>query len=194
MTAEVSTIHPLGPTTVEDWLAEDQPADGSRLELILGYLYMTPPPTGWHQHATFRLAMALDSAVTAAARSDLYVLPGVGVRLSAAFRTGVIPDVVVVNGDFDKASFGPEDVALAVEVWSPDNSRAERDTKIAAYAGARIPYLWIVELPSGRPAKFWGYRLDETGSRYCQEVFAELGEVVVAPAPIPVEVSTTDLR
>ncbi|MGY2063433.1 Uma2 family endonuclease, partial [Nocardia gipuzkoensis] len=157
MSAEVSTIHPLGPTTVEDWLAEDQPADGSRLELILGYLYMTPPPTGSHQHATFQLSMLLHNAIKAAGRGHLNVLPGVGVRLSTAFRTGVIPDVVVVDVDFRHTSFAPQNVVLAVEVWSPGNTRAERDTKIAAYAGARIPYLWIVELPEGEPANFCGY-------------------------------------
>lgn len=192
MSAEVSTIHPLGPTTVEDWLAEEQPVDGSRLELILGYLYMTPPPTGSHQHASFRLAMWLDEALKAAGRGDLHVLPGVGVRLSTAFRTGVIPDVAVVDVDFHHTSFAPENVVLAVEVWSPGNSRAERDTKVAAYAGARIPYLWIVELPNREPAKFWGYRLGENG--YRQEVFVESGEIISPPAPVPVEVRTTDLH
>ncbi|MBF6066283.1 Uma2 family endonuclease [Nocardia terpenica] len=192
MTAEVSTIHPLGPMTVEDWLAEDQPADGSRLELILGYLYMTPPPTGSHQHATFRLAVWLDDSLKAAGRSDLHVLPGVGVRLSTAFRTGVIPDVVVVDVDVNHTSFAPDNVVLAVEVWSSGNTRAERDTKVAAYAGARIPYLWIVELPDGQPAKFWGYRFGQTG--YRQEIFAEAGEAIMPPAPVKVEVPTADLR
>ncbi|RDI69472.1 Uma2 family endonuclease [Nocardia pseudobrasiliensis] len=192
MSAEVSTIHPLGPTTVEDWLAEDQPADGSRLELILGHLYMTPPPTGSHQHATFRLSRCLDDALMDAGRDDLHVLPGVGVRLNTAFRTGVIPDIVVVDVDVDHTSFEPDNVVLAVEVWSPGNTRAERDTKVAAYAGARIPYLWIVELPEGQPAKFWGYRLGQTV--YRQEVYAEAGEVVMPPAPVKVEVPTADLN
>jgi Uma2 family endonuclease len=192
MSAEVSMIHPLGPTAVEDWLLEDQPADGSRLELILGYLYMTPPPTGAHQYASLELAVLLRVALKAAGRGDLHVLPGVGVRLSTAFRTGVIPDIVVVDVDVDRTSFAPENVLLAVEVWSPGNSRPERDTKIAAYAGARVPYVWVVELPDGKPAKFWGYRLGETG--YRQEVYAAAGETVTAPAPVPVDVPTADLR
>ncbi|MFI5783643.1 Uma2 family endonuclease [Nocardia sp. NPDC051570] len=191
MSAQVSTIHPLGPTTVEEWLIEDQPADGSRLELILGYLYMTPPPTGSHQHATFRLAVRLDDALKAAGRGDLHVLPGVGVRLSTAFRTGVIPDIVVVDVDVKQTSFAPENIVLAVEVWSPGNSRAERDTKTAAYAGAGVPYLWLVELPDRKPVRFWGYRLGEKG--YDQVVYAESGEVVTPPSPIPVDVPTADL-
>ncbi|KZM70246.1 hypothetical protein AWN90_06795 [Nocardia terpenica] len=94
--------------------------------------------------------------------------------------------------DVNHTSFAPDNVVLAVEVWSSGNTRAERDTKVAAYAGARIPYLWIVELPDGQPAKFWGYRFGQTG--YRQEIFAEAGEAIMPPAPVKVEVPTADLR
>ncbi|MFC4126546.1 Uma2 family endonuclease [Nocardia rhizosphaerae] len=190
--AEVSMIHPLGPNTVEDWLAAEQPDDGSRLELIWGYLHMTPPPGGPHQFVTFRLAVVLNEALRVAARSDLTVLPGVGVRISTPFRTGVIPDISVVTGGFEHTSFSPENVVLAVEIWSPGNTREERDTKIAAFASARVPYLWIVELPVGRPVKFEGYTLGESG--YRQEVYAADGETVKAPSPVPVLVDTAQLR
>jgi Uma2 family endonuclease len=192
MTAEVSMIHHLGSSTVEDWLLEDQPADGSRLELILGYLYMTPPPTGSRQHAAFVLACVLREALVASGRDDLHVLPAVGVRLSTAYRTGVIPDVAVVDVDVHHTSFAPENLVLAVEVWSPGNTREERDTKIAAYAGARVQYLWVVELPGAEPARFWGYRFGENG--YRQEVHASAGESIIAPAPVPVTVDTSLLR
>ncbi|MFE9322826.1 Uma2 family endonuclease [Nocardia sp. NPDC052278] len=192
MSAEVAMFHPLGPTTVEDWLAEEQPSDGSRLELILGYLYMTPAPGGPHQYASLELAILLRDALRAAGRSDLNVLPAVAVRISTAFRTGVIPDIAVVNVDINHASFAPEDLVLAVEVWSPGNSREERDTKIAGYAAARVPYLWVVELPDDKPARFWGYRLGESG--YRQEVYVAAGETVVAPGPVPISVNTADLR
>lgn len=192
MSAEVAMIHPLGPTTVQDWLAEEQPSDGSRLELILGYLYMTPAPGGPHQYASLELAILLRNALRAAGRTDLNVLPAVAVRISTAFRTGIIPDIAVVNVDFNHSSFAPEDLVLAVEVWSPGNTREERDTKIAGYAAARVPYLWVVELPEDKPARFWGYRLGESG--YRQEVYVEAGETVVAPGPVPITVDTADLR
>ncbi|MEV0712488.1 Uma2 family endonuclease [Nocardia aurea] len=190
--AEVAMIHPLGPTTVEDWLAEAQPSDGSRLELMLGYLYMTPPPGGRHQYAAGELFVFLRNALRSAGRRDLHVLPSVAVRISTAFRTGVLPDVAVVNADFNHTSFAAEDLVLAVEVWSHGNTREERETKIAGYTAARVPYLWIVELPNGRPARFEGYRLGESG--YRQEVFANSGETVIAPGPISVEVDTDALR
>ncbi|MFE3541367.1 Uma2 family endonuclease [Nocardia sp. NPDC059177] len=192
MSAEVSMIHPLGPKTVEDWLAEEQPDDGSRLELIWGYLHMTPPPGGSHQYASFELAVILRDALRAAERLDLHVLPAVGVRISTPLRTGVIPDISVVSGGISHVNFAAEDVLLAVEVWSPGNSREERDTKVAAYASARIQNLWIVELPMGKPVRFWGYALGETG--YRQEVFADSGETVKAPGPVPVVIDTSQLR
>ncbi|MGW4365104.1 Uma2 family endonuclease [Nocardia takedensis] len=189
---EVAMIHPLGPTTVEDWLAETPSVDGSRLELILGYLYMTPAPGGPHQYAAGELFVALRTALRAAGREDLHVLPAVAVRISTAFRTGVIPDVAIVNVDIDRTSFAPEELVLAVEVWSPGNTREERDTKTAGYAAARVPYLWVVELPDGKPARFEGYRLGEQG--YRQEVFAASGETVTAPGPVPVTIDTSALR
>ncbi|MBF6436156.1 Uma2 family endonuclease [Nocardia cyriacigeorgica] len=190
--AEVSMIHPLGPTSVEDWLAEDQPADGSRLELILGYLHVTPAPGGTHQHLSYRLARLLDDAIVAAQRDDLHMLQAVGVRISTPFRTGVIPDIVVVDTDINQTSFAPENVVLAVEIWSPGNTREERDTKIAGYASARVPYLWVVEMPVGKPVTFCGYSMGEQG--YRQEVRAAAGETIKAPAPVPVVVDTTLLR
>lgn len=192
MSAEVSMIHPLGPKTVQDWLAEAQPVDGSRLELIWGYLHMTPPPGGPHQYACFELAVLLRDALRSAGRTDLHVLPAVGVRISTPFRVAVIPDISIVTGGIEHTTFAAEDLALAVEIWSPGNTRAERDTKIAAYASARVPFLWILELPEGKPARFWGYTLGETG--YRQEVFATDGASVKAPCPVPVVIDTAQLR
>lgn len=190
--AEVAMIHPLGPTSVEDWLVAEQPSDGSRLELILGYLHVTPAPGGPHQHVSYRLARVLDDAIMAAGRTDLHMLQAVAVRINTAFRTGVIPDIAVVSTDIDQTSFSPESLVLAVEVWSPGNTRDERDTKVAGYAAARVPYLWVVEMPVKRPVTFTGYTLGEHG--YRQEVRAAAGETVRVPGPVPVVVNTADLR
>ena len=192
MTVELETAHLLGPTNVDDWLAEEQPTDGSRLELILGYLYVTPPPGGPHQYSTFHLARVLHDAVLAAGRTDLTVLPGVGVKISTAFRTALIPDISLVDADINHVSFAPENLVLAVEVWSAGNTWEERDTKIAAYANAGVRYLWIVETPKDKPLRFWGYQL--AGAGYRQMAYAAAGETVIAPAPVPVTLDTAVLR
>lgn len=190
--ADLAYTVALGPATVEDWLAADEPADGSRLELILGYYAMTPPPSGSHQHAAYRLSRAVDQALESAGRDDLRVLPAVGVPISTPLRTALIPDVVVVDVDVHRLVFEPRNVLLAVEVWSPGNSRKERETKMAAYAEAGIPHVWLLETPPGNPVAFRGYRLD--GSEYALVVKATDGETITAPGPVPVKIDTSQLR
>ncbi|TNC28016.1 Uma2 family endonuclease [Amycolatopsis alkalitolerans] len=182
----------LGPVTVEDWLAADTPDDGSRLELLLGYFKMTPPATSGHQRASFRLARAIDNGLVAAGLAGLEVLQDVGVRISTPFRTALIPDLVIVKVGDSRPAFEPADVLLAAEIWSPGNRRTERETKIAAYAEAAIPYLWLVETPLGKPVSFRGYRLEEAD--YVQVVHAEAGETItMAAGPVPVKIDTSEL-
>ncbi|WP_236796387.1 Uma2 family endonuclease [Amycolatopsis sp. GM8] len=176
----------LGPVPIEEWFAAEHPSDGSRLELILGHLHVTPPQDALHQHAMAKLAFAADKALGCACRADLTVLPGVGVRISTPLRTALIPDVVVVDIDSDRPLFDAENVLLAVEVWSSDNTKAERETKVAAYAATGVPYLWLAEAGT-----FKGYRL--TGNGYRLEVQAEAGETITAPGPVPVKIDTSEL-
>lgn len=195
MTAQLAhEVHKprLGPVTVEDWLAKDAPADGSRLELLLGHLTMTPAPMSGHQRVSYRLARAIDDALEADGRTDLEMLQAVGVRISTPFRTALIPDVVVAKAGANVAAFDPSDVLLAVEVWSPGNSRTERETKTAAYAQAEIPHLWLVETPLDKPATFRAYQLK--GNSYVLAVDAKAGESVLAPGPVPVKIDTSRLR
>lgn len=42
VSAEAVSLSPMDPYTVEDWLAEDPPPDGSKRELILGKIRVSP--------------------------------------------------------------------------------------------------------------------------------------------------------
>lgn len=185
--------HPIGPTTVEEWLAQEHPDDGSRLELIYGYLHVTPPPTGQHQSAAFRLARVLEDAVRAAKAANLHVVPGVGVKISTARRTALIPDVVVLNTRPVGAAFDAADLVLAAEVWSPGNTRAERETKMAEYAGAGVPFFWAVNQGKTGRSTVTAYYLDH--GRYVEELTARPGTTVTikAAAPVPVTFDPADL-
>ena len=59
-------------------------------------------------------------------------------------RTGLIPDVVVI----DIRPFGTrvkaKNLVLAAKVWSPGNTRKERESKIIACANAGVPYFWAL--------------------------------------------------
>jgi Uma2 family endonuclease len=185
--------HPIGPTTVADWLAQDHPTNGSRLELILGYPHVSPPPSGQHQHATYELAQIVRNALRAGGRSDLHVVPGVGIRISTAWRTALIPDVSVLNIKPIGVSFGPEHLVLAVEVWSPGNTKTERDTKMAAYAGADVPFFWAVNEDRLGAITVSTYRLED--GRYDEELTAGPGQpVTIKAAPVPVTFDPAELN
>ncbi|ONI77759.1 hypothetical protein ALI144C_30415 [Actinosynnema sp. ALI-1.44] len=183
--------HPMiGPYTVEEWLALDPPVDGSRLELIFGYLHLTPAPSGEHQFASSRLVRQIEDALDEAGRTGLYVVPAVNVRISTAWRTALIPDVVILNHEPSGASFAPDALELAVEIWSPGNTRAERDTKLAGYANAGVPFVWIIEQDDLRGLRLTAHRL--TDGQYVGENVLEGKEsaaVTAGPTPITLDLA-----
>ncbi|MPZ81506.1 MAG: Uma2 family endonuclease [Actinophytocola sp.] len=184
--------HAIGPTTVDDWLAHENPPDGSRVELILGYLHMNPPPTGQHQYMGDELRQVLRHAIRDGERADLYAVTGVGVQISTSLRTALIPDVSVLNTRPAGTSFPRENLVLAVEIWSPGNSRAERDTKAAAYASADVPYFWVVDQDRIGGLRVVSHVLDN--GRYVEDVVATPGKMTtIKAAPVPVTFDPADL-
>jgi Uma2 family endonuclease len=186
LTAAAALEHPLGPHTVEEWLAADPPEDGSRLELIWGYWHVSPAPGGRHQRAAHRLGRVLEDALAAAGRSDLHMVPAVGVEISTPWRTGLIPDVVILDVEPDGVSFPGEHLVLAAEVWSPGNTRSERETKTGAYAEAGVAFFWSVEMDrAGRVTALVASRLEH--GRYIEDVTAKPGAAMtITAAPVPV--------
>lgn len=185
--------HPIGPTTVEDWLAQEHPEDGSRLELIYGYLHATPPPSLQHQSTAFRLARVIDDAIRDALSKDLHVVPAAGVKISTAWRTALIPDLVVLRARPVGAAVEADDRVLVVEIWSPGNTQTERDTKMSAYAGAGVPFFWAVNQNKAGRSAVTTYHLRD--GRYVEELTARPGSTVTikVAAPVPVTFDPADL-
>ncbi|WP_433266588.1 Uma2 family endonuclease [Actinosynnema sp. CS-041913] len=193
MTAATDLAHPLGPYTVEAWRAAEHPDDGSRLELIWGYYHVSPPPGGPHQYALGALYRALWRA--AEGNDRLHAVTGVGVEISTAIRTALIPDVALLNTPPTTTSFPASALVLAVEVWSPGNSAHERETKVAGYAIAGVPYLWTVEMHAvRRAAAVRAYEL--VGGSYRDRTPAPprgSDSQTVLPGPVPVPIDLADL-
>ncbi|MEV0678506.1 Uma2 family endonuclease [Actinosynnema sp. NPDC050436] len=183
----------IGPHTVEDWLDLPPTADGSRIELILGYPHVTPPPSGKHRFAMTRLIRPVEDALTEAARADLYAVCEVNVEIPTAFRTALVPDVVILNRPPTEVSFPAGDLALAVEIWSPGNTLAEREFKVRGYAGAGVPFFWAVDQPSElSELKLTAYRLDN--GKYVEENVLKPGdETTITAAPVPVTLDAARL-
>lgn len=183
----------IGPYTIEHWLASPPSEDGSRTELIFGRFHATPAPSGEHQYVAGNLIQPLKVALAAADRPDLYVVPAVNVKISSAWRIALIPDLVILNQRPEGVIFPPEAVVVAVEIWSPGNQRAERETKALAYAEAGVPFMWTIEQAS----KFHDLRLTAhrlTENRYVVENILEAGvPTTITAAPVPITLDLAKL-
>ncbi|SHF39420.1 Endonuclease, Uma2 family (restriction endonuclease fold) [Streptoalloteichus hindustanus] len=192
MSAATELQHPIGPHTVEEWRNAEHPSDGGRLELIWGYFHVSPPPGGPHQYATGALYRALWDAVRAAGRKDLHPVLAVGVEITTALRTALIPDVAVLNRPPTEVSYPAEALELVVEVWSPGNTSRERETKVAAYAAAGVPYLWTVEQRVRGRMEYRAYEL--VGGVHKERVCGAGDDVLVdVPGPVALTLVCADL-
>ncbi|HJP78516.1 MAG TPA: Uma2 family endonuclease [Pseudonocardiaceae bacterium] len=145
MNAEL--MHEMGPHTVQDWLDEDPPADGSKRELILGYIHVSPFACMEHNAIGDELCQLFKSALRLAGRHGLYPVTNANAKLSTARRTAVVPDVAILNtSPVGMVAAIPQELELVAEIWSPGNSKRERSEKFDAYAQAGIRYFWTVDL------------------------------------------------
>jgi Uma2 family endonuclease len=112
---------------------EAMPEDGRRYELIGGAIVMTPAPSTVHQRAVGWLHVILRGACP----------PGHEVFLAPTDLD--LPDAQRVHGSVGPARLVTP-VLLVVEVVSPGSRINDRVTKRAAYAEARIPHYWLVDL------------------------------------------------
>jgi Uma2 family endonuclease len=191
---EAALPNPLiGPHTVEEWLDLPSPDDGSRVELIFGHLHVTPPPSGEHQFAVSRLIRPFDDSISAADRTGLYAVVGVAVKISSTLRTGLIPDLVILDRPPVGASFPAEALRLAAEVWSPDNDRNEREAKMTAYAAAGVPFLWTISQKGDDPGlELIAHRLHD--DQYLAEnTVKSAGTTTITAAPVPITLDLADL-
>ncbi len=115
------------------------PQDGHRYESVDGGLHVTPPPAGPHES----IVRALVTTLRGAAPNGWWVCARLGIACGAS---NLIPDVTVLRPNSSGAVWSdPADVALVVEVETPESSRYDRLLKPALYAGAGIPAYWRVE-------------------------------------------------
>jgi Uma2 family endonuclease len=182
-------MHPMGPYTVQDWLDEDPPEDGSKRELILGYIYVSPFASGEHNAIGDELCQLFKKSARLARRRDLRPVTNVNAKLSTVRRTAVIPDVAILNTRPAGVAFIPQQIELIAEIWSPGNSNRERSEKFDVYAQAGIPYFWTVEL-DGPVVQAYELR----AGRYRLAATLRGGTTgTITAAPVPVTFDPADL-
>ncbi|MGZ2359077.1 Uma2 family endonuclease [Streptomyces sp. 372A] len=166
-------------------LAEQNP--GHRVEIIGGIITVAPPPDGPHARALTKLmrpfiTAGLDDGGTA-------VLQGIGLWLPGGPEDFAIPDLALVDADFDEHliknnSYDPAVFRLVLEVTS-SNYAGDLRHKVTAYAEAKIPVYVILDRKHDRVHVL----TEPLGSSYDRhEVYAP-GQQAPLPASIGAEVS-----
>jgi Uma2 family endonuclease len=120
--------------------------ESERIELVNGVIIDVPPMGGRHASTLQQVASALSVALAARAmvRQQLPLLLSVD--------SEPLPDIAVVVPRADhylSAHPTAADSRLVVEI-SDSTQRYDREIKIALYAGANVPEVWIVDSEANR--------------------------------------------
>ncbi|MFJ6510569.1 Uma2 family endonuclease [Streptomyces sp. NPDC091406] len=125
---------------------------GHRVEIIGGVITVAPPADGPHARALTKLMRPFISAGLDDGESE--VLQGVGLWLPGGPQDFAIPDLAIVDADFDdhlikNNSYDPACFRLVLEVTS-GNYQNDLRNKVTAYAQAKIPVYVIVDRKHSR--------------------------------------------
>ncbi|HEY4456136.1 MAG TPA: Uma2 family endonuclease [Pseudonocardiaceae bacterium] len=162
---------------MDDWRTTPQ----ERLELVDGYFRELPRFTRRHQF----LIGGLRQLFSETRPDGCWAVTQVGFEVSVERRIALMPDVVVVNTWSPDDYPVPEQVDLVIEVWSPEDTMADRDYRRRTYASVGIPYFWAVE-PDGPVIN--AYELAD-GEYVAQTTLSAgtTGTITAAPAPVTLD-------
>ena len=131
--------------TLQEFWELPEPPDHSKLELIAGVLYMTPPPGYTHDNAVSRLNRLLSEfLIKFQVKGALYV-PRAAIWTSR--NTYLEPDLFYVSEETERGLEPNHRTTadLVVEVISPGSAIYDRNTKADTYAALGVKELWLVD-------------------------------------------------
>jgi Uma2 family endonuclease len=145
MAYRINTSPLVKTYTLEEFWQLPEPGDRSKLELIAGVLYMSPPPEYTHDDIVSRLNIRLSAHLLASHDQGRLYLPRAAIWTSA--RTYLEPDLFYVSAKLaarlDPARRTTAD--LVVEVVSPASAIYDRNTKADTYGALGVRELWLVD-------------------------------------------------
>ena len=131
--------------TLEEFWQLPDPPDRSKLELIAGVLYMSPPPPETHDDIVSRLIQLLAQHLRSVGDKGRLHVPRAAIWTSK--RTYLEPDLFYVSAEL-KARLAPsrrETADLVVEVISPGSAIYDRNTKAETYGALGVRELWLID-------------------------------------------------
>ena len=147
--AWVSTSPLVKTYTLEEFWELPESPDHSKLELIAGVLYMTPPPGYLHENAVSRLSHLLTEYLIKSGNKGRLYYPRAGIMRSP--NSWLEPDLFYVSAE-TQAQLQPNyrtTADLVLEVISPGSAIYDRNTKSDTYAALGVKELWLVDEASG---------------------------------------------
>ncbi len=145
MSTRIVTSPLVKTYTLEEFWQLPDPPDRSKLELIAGVLYMTPPPEYTHDDVVSRLSQILTFHLGAIGDKGRLYHPRAAIWTSR--RTYLEPDLFYVSAEL-AARLDPKhrDTAdLVVEVISPGSAIYDRNTKADTYGALGVRELWLID-------------------------------------------------
>ena len=142
----VITTSPLVKTyTLQEFWDLDDPADRSKLELIKGVLYMSPPPAETHDDASSILHRQLQKALDVHGYSGTIYAPRAALWTDE--DTYLEPDLMYISDELKKELRpGHRTRAdIVVEILSPKTARYDRTTKSDTYRAMGVREMWLMD-------------------------------------------------
>ncbi|MEP6921105.1 MAG: Uma2 family endonuclease [bacterium] len=131
--------------TLEEFWDLPEPPDHSKLELIAGVLYMTPPPGYTHDNLVSKIIRLFSAYLTKSGNAGTLYVPRAAIWTSP--NTYLEPDLFYVSAETE-ARLDPKHrttADLVIEVISPGSAIYDRNTKADTYAALGIKELWLVD-------------------------------------------------
>lgn len=174
--------------TLEEFWELPDPPDHSKLELIAGVLYMTPPPGHKHDRAASRLNRKISEYLIKSGKDGILYIPRAAIWTSP--NTHLEPDLFYLSAETESQfeSDHRDTADIVIEVISPGSAKYDRNIKADAYATLGVKELWLVDERGGEievrylqgkrfgPGKVFG-RSDVLQSRVLPELSLKIGDV-----------------
>ena len=141
---EISTSPLVKTYKLQEFWELPEPPDHSKLELIKGVLYMTPPPGEPHDEATAQIIRNLSEAIIANGYDGKLYSARAAIWIDD--DTYLEPDLMYVSEKLRRQmQAGHRTRAdVVIEVVSPSNEVYDRTTKAETYQAMGVRELWLV--------------------------------------------------
>ncbi len=145
MSTDVDTSQPAKTYTLEEFWQLPDPPDRSKLELIAGVLYMTPPPGHKHDSVAGRLNRILARHLDETGDQGNLYIPRAAIWTSE--ETYLEPDLFYISAELE-SRLDPDHrntADLVIEVISPGSAIYDRNTKAETYGALGVRELWLID-------------------------------------------------